>query len=297
QDLTQRLVDFTERERNFTRDASHELRSPLTVIKMAAGLLKQQAGQDADDVLKDLVNCGYVKAADLADRFGNPASLDPAIDTDIVGDTGIFTQAEFDDNRNFRKTASVMKLVINGFAGAGTIEMGGYDYHGGRRARGEVRDLEAGRCMGAVLEYASRIGVPVMMYVFSDGSVSSNGMIDDTVDGRGKLEWGSDNQSTAASFFMVYNPNGRAQVFSGDSLPPENHIQIGHFTPDGSVESSGTPAANNVNQLVQTVILNYLALHGEQNQFAQLFPAHGLGSVALRDSLTAFNPIVDGTIG
>ena len=28
-----------------------------------------------------------------------------------------------------------MKLVINGFAGAATIEMGGYDYHGGARAR------------------------------------------------------------------------------------------------------------------------------------------------------------------
>jgi signal transduction histidine kinase len=33
---SQRLGDFVERERNFTRDASHELRSPLTVIQMAA---------------------------------------------------------------------------------------------------------------------------------------------------------------------------------------------------------------------------------------------------------------------
>ena len=32
----QRLADFIERERHFTRDASHELRSPLTVISMAA---------------------------------------------------------------------------------------------------------------------------------------------------------------------------------------------------------------------------------------------------------------------
>lgn len=34
-----RLGDFIDRERNFTRDASHELRSPLTVIQMAAELL------------------------------------------------------------------------------------------------------------------------------------------------------------------------------------------------------------------------------------------------------------------
>jgi hypothetical protein len=39
-----------------------------------------------------------------------------------------------------------------------------------------------------------------------------------------------------------------------------------------------------------------MALHGEQGQFATVFPNHGLGSVALRDSLTAFNPIVNGVI-
>jgi len=37
--LTERLTEFVERERNFTRDASHELRSPLTVIKIGADML------------------------------------------------------------------------------------------------------------------------------------------------------------------------------------------------------------------------------------------------------------------
>jgi signal transduction histidine kinase len=36
---SQRLAHFLERERQFTRDASHELRSPLTVIRMATSLL------------------------------------------------------------------------------------------------------------------------------------------------------------------------------------------------------------------------------------------------------------------
>lgn len=40
----QRLNEFVERERNFTRDASHELRSPLTVIQVAAGMLETDAG-------------------------------------------------------------------------------------------------------------------------------------------------------------------------------------------------------------------------------------------------------------
>ena len=39
-----RNEQFIERERNFTRDASHELRSPLTVIKVAADVLEDEAG-------------------------------------------------------------------------------------------------------------------------------------------------------------------------------------------------------------------------------------------------------------
>jgi signal transduction histidine kinase len=43
QDLVNRVLDFTERERQFTRDASHELRTPLTVVKMASDqLLKNE---------------------------------------------------------------------------------------------------------------------------------------------------------------------------------------------------------------------------------------------------------------
>jgi hypothetical protein len=148
-----------------------------------------QIGRDA--VIKEMVRCGYLKAADIADRFGG-TPIDPALDPEIVAPdgSGIFTTDEFigsDRNaREFQKTAAVMKLVINGFAGAGCIEMGGYDYHGGRRAEGEVKDFRAGRCMGACLEYAARKGVPLMMYVFSDGSLSSNGAIDNSEDGRGK---------------------------------------------------------------------------------------------------------------
>ena len=39
---SQRLAHFLERERQFTRDASHELRSPLTVIRMAASILLEE---------------------------------------------------------------------------------------------------------------------------------------------------------------------------------------------------------------------------------------------------------------
>jgi hypothetical protein len=254
----------------------------------------------ADAVIKDLVRCGYVKAADIADRFGDPTTLDPALDPDIVGAGGIFTQAEFDADSEFRKTASVMKMVVNGFSGAGSITMGGYDYHTGDRATGELRDLRAGRCIGACLEYAARanngVGVPLMVYVYSDGSVFSNGMTDDTANGGGKGVWTGDNSSTAASFFLVYNPGSRPVLLGASAIEQARHQQLGYFRADGSVETSATPAANQVNLLVETVILNYMALHGEQGNFSSLFPGHGLGNGVQLDSLTAFNAIVSGTI-
>jgi len=39
-----RIANYNQRERNFTRDASHELRSPLTVIKMSVDMLAEEEG-------------------------------------------------------------------------------------------------------------------------------------------------------------------------------------------------------------------------------------------------------------
>ena len=249
-----------------------------------------------NEVVRELVNCGYVKAADVVDRYGDPTSLNPDLDPDIVGAGGIFSRAEYDSDGEFRKTAAVMKMVLSGYAGAGTIALGGYDYHGQGRATGELRDLRAGRCMGACLEYAARRGMPLMLYVFSDGSISASGQVDSTADGRGKFMWTSDNQSTAASFFLVYNPRGRPNLVTTGAGGAARHQQIGYFRSDASVETASSPAAANVNLLVETVVLNYMALHGEQGQFAARFPRHGLGNSTLQDSLIAFDPIVSGRI-
>ncbi|MEJ2142508.1 MAG: general secretion pathway protein GspF [Gammaproteobacteria bacterium] len=247
----------------------------------------------ADAVIKEMIRCGYVKSADLVDEFGNPASLNPDADTDIVGASGIFSTAEYNSDNEYRKTASVMKLVCNGYAGAGTITMGGYDYHTGDRVTGEIRDYRAGRCIGACLEYAARVGTPLMLYVFSDGSVSSNGRIDNSVstqtlkDGStpiydggasGKGEWTSDNSGTASSMILVYNPGGRPVLIDDGSIPVERRQQIGYFTSEANVVTSSSPAANNVVSLVDMVLLNYMALNNELGNFTSTFPGHGLGS-------------------
>ena len=252
-------------------------------------------GITTDDVVKELVGCGYIQSADIADRFGDPTSLNPDTDPDIVGVNGIFSVDEYNGDSEFRKTAAIMKLVVNGYAGAGTVTMGGYDYHTGERGTGEQRDLRAGRCIGACLEYAARLGKPIMVYVFSDGSVFSDGTIDNSVEGRGKGVWTGDNQQTAASYFMVYNPNGQPVLMGGTPEQQALSQQIGYMRSSGDVETSSSPAANNVNLLVQTVALNYMALHGEQVGFSGIFGGN-LGDANAQDQLTAFEQIVAGTI-
>jgi len=248
-----------------------------------------------DEAVKNLVRCGYIKAADIAEKFAG-VPVDPAKDSTIVDQTvarenGIFSQSEFNGSGEFRKTASVMKMILDGHAGAGCISMGGYDYHTGDRSTGENRDLRAGRCIGACLEYAARLGKPLMIYVFSDGSLASNGSLDNSagsataLGGRGKGNWTGDNSSTASSFFLVFKPGGGITIHNNGLA---DHRQIGRFTSDGSVVTSATPAANNVNLLVNTVIANYMSLNGDLGQFATLFPDHGLGNV---DSMVSFGRI------
>ena len=74
---------------------------------------------------------------------------------------------------------------------------------------------------------------------------------------------------------------------------PLQHQQLGWMRPDASVETSATPAAGNVNLNVETIILNYMALHGEQNLFTNpgFFPGQGLGNADSRDRLVALQPL------
>src|SRR5271170_311033 len=238
--------------------------------------------------------CGYTKSAYIVDKYNSPAAVNPDVDPNIVGSSGIFQTAEYQSNSSYQATAAVMKLVIDGNAAAGTIEMGGFDYHSGNRMDGEAKDLNLGNCIGAVLEYANRVGKPVMIYVFSDGSLASNGMIDNSVGGRGKGVWTADNQSVASTYFLVFNPNGKPVAAQANA---EMSFQIGNFNADGSQNTTGSPAGNNVPNLVQMVVLNYMALHDANaiSAWPTLFPApnlnNTLGSGSALEPLVAWQPL------
>lgn len=94
QRLAQRVNEFLERERNFTRDASHELRSPLTVIRLAADMLLSE--QELDRPARNSVLRIKRAASDmeeLTDAFlllaresEQGLSLEPVAVNDVVGE-------------------------------------------------------------------------------------------------------------------------------------------------------------------------------------------------------------------
>jgi hypothetical protein len=248
--------------------------------------------------LQDSLLCAYAKAADTANQFSSSSALDPTADPNIQTIFNKFTNGVSSD-KEFLKAASVMKLVVNGYAGAGTVTMGGYDYHTGDRTTGEKRDLRAGRCIGACLEYARLSNRPLMIYVFSDGSLFSNGSPDPNgvTDGDvtlpgGKGVWTGDNSSTASVFALIYDPSAKPTLAANDR-------QLGYFKSSGSVNTSALTSsglkitgANDVTSLVYTLLLNYMALHGQQGYFDQIFPSHTLGATgSALDSLIMFNQL------
>src|SRR5271170_212128 len=285
-------------------DVTNVLESMKRISDAKYGVVTAYAGNPALNTAAlgsaGIEACTYTKSAYIVDKYNSPSAVNPDVDPNIVGPSGIFNATEYAANSDYQKTAAIMKLVIDGNAAAGTIEMDGFDYHTGDRATGEARDLNLGNCIGACLEYAARVGKPVMIYIFSDGSLASNGMIDSSVGGRGKGVWTADNQSVAATYFLVYSPTGRPVPAQAN---PELSLQIGNFNPDGSQNTNGSPAGNNVPNLVQMVVLNYMALHGTTaiadwpNLYGPPNLVNTLGTGTALEPLIAFNPIVNGTVG
>jgi hypothetical protein len=283
-------------------DVTNVLESMKRISDAKYGVVSTYASPTAIANAQAVQACSYTKAAYLLNQYPNPGAVDPDDDTRIVSASGsgsIFSLAEYQANSDFQMTAAVMKLVIDGDAAAGTIQLGGFDYHTGERATGEGRDFDAGQCIGAVLQYASIVGKPVMIYIFSDGSLASDGTIDDSTAGRGKGVWTADNQNVAATYWLIYNPHGKATTAQSSI---EASLQLGYLNPDGSQNTTSSPAGNNVPNLVQMVVLNYLALHSATDlaRWPTLWPGPGLsgpntvntlGSGAALDPLIMYNPL------
>ena len=127
--------------------------------------------------------------------------------------------------------------------------------------QGDQRDLEAGQMIGRILEAAARKNTPVVIYVFTDGGVSAGGTTDPA---NGRLVWAGDSGQRSGSLMLAFHPAGKPAMRSASR-------QMGWYkAQSGSVDAVASPMSNSVTNLAKAVVLNYLALHGEENRLEEV---------------------------
>jgi hypothetical protein len=218
---------------------------------------------------KDKINCNYFQASEVFKNFTASALGPDAQITSVFG-----------AGANLQQTAAVHKLIMNSYAGAATINIGGCDYHNGTNLTGYNKDFEIGQQIGKAILYASQVGKDLFMHIFTDGSVvgDAGGTLDPV---NGKIIWVSDSGERGAGLVFVYKhlhhliSNFSNQFVPGTNTPmPANHFgernkgivkfknngiscrQLGHFLRGGG--ASLTPIfANNLDLVWRIVIANY----------------------------------------
>ena len=227
------------------------------LLKAIEGLslsqVKRFSAKSLPDQIQTLVRCGYVKSQELS-QFES-SKLDPRTDADV---NRLFSGLR----SNAGLVGSIAKLAVDGFGGPGTIQLAGYDYHDSSRSTGERKDYEAGQQIGRCLELARLKGKDLVIYVFSDGSVSSSGRTQGG-DGRGKGVWSSDSGSRSSTFMLVYRHAEKPKLRS-------TNRQVGAFTDAGAVNRTVSKISNNVENLTMSVVANYLALHGDEGNLREI---------------------------
>ncbi len=224
-----------------------------TVSRISEKKIANLSRRSLPDQIKTLVQCGFQQTSDQVKNYV-PDLLDPTKDAMV---TAVFPNIANDGNQ--RKTATIAKMVLDGFVGAATIELGGYDYHSGNRQDGEQRDLEAGQVIGRIIELAARKQKDVVIIVLTDGGVAADTNVDNTVGGRGKYAWAGDSGQRSSALMMIYKKDGKPQ------LRTAGQRQIGYYRPStASVENTALLTSNSVVNLSKAMVANYLALHGKE---------------------------------
>lgn len=248
-----------------------------SIENLSSQKIKQFNNRALPDQIKDLVNCGYIQSQDLLSRFSATA-VDPNQDPLV---RQIFPNIA--NNGDQRKTATMAKLILDGYIGVGTVEKGGYDYHDNTRSSGETRDFEIGDMIGKVMELAALKQKDILIYVITDGGVSASNTTDDSTNGRGKNRWTGDSSQRSSSFMLLYRNAGKA------SLRVSSRRQIGAFKDNGAVDTTSTLLSNSVTNLAKAFVANYLSLSGQESNLEKVVGDNPFGN-NLQDYLI-FNKI------
>ena len=230
---------------------------------MSSAQLAKFQDKDMPAQLRTLVECGYVASGDLVSKYG-PDLLDPTRDTSA---STAFNLADATEGQ----IGTITKLLLDGYAGAGTVSLGGFDYHTGNRANGEQKNFDVGRYIGKAINLAAAKQEDLMIYVFTDGGVVANNGVDNSTGGRGKNNWAGDSGERSGAFTLVYRHAGKPEIRN-------NQRQIGAYKDSGAVDREASKISASAETLTKTVVANYLALHGKEGELAKVVGDNPFGA-------------------
>ncbi len=215
-----------------------------------------------------LIRCGYLNAVDLP-LLHSPENIFPLNPT---GDDPIRTA--FGGSFN-QRSAAIARLVLNGYAGAGCDQFGGYDNHDGTSVNPNILRFNAGQTVGRFIYYAALLGKPLYIVGTTDGGMGverNNGIlqVDATApngNGIGGFGWArrpGDNGNTSLQFCMAYVPGS-----SRGDLIQQAGRQIGAYRQQGIIRDY-LVTAKNPTRVAQVMMYNYLALQGRESEITKL---------------------------
>lgn len=203
------------------------------------GIASKSGGME----LSSLVNCA---AKDNSRLLNTPdPGVDPSTNTAFMTVWGNPAMNSMDFTN-----AAIVYNVIRGNAAAGTINLGGYDYHNGTRTTGDTRDNEAGTLVGRILQSFAAMGTKGFVVVTTDGSVTG------PMSNSPTSPWTSDRGTAGMAYMIAYDP---AKPVSASGF------QMGHYlgkesqqAVDASFITAGTPE-----MAAAGIFANYLSFSGQ----------------------------------
>ncbi len=266
------------------------LRSPervagvLSLIEdMSSAQFKRFSQLSLPEQARKMIECGYLDAATLLDPARDSSDVVTAADLDPNKHAALSGKS-FITDQQFVAAIEIAYLIMEGYAGSGTIALSGYDYHDSTATTGEERDEQAGKVIGIVLAMAAALQRKTMLHVYTDGGVDADSnkdpqsVSDDAVQ---KYIWRGDSESRAAAFVLVYDPSARPTVsfqqmgaYKADdggtvNLNPEKHAKI-----------SQAPIAQ-----AAVVLANWLAWQGREQELNSIMKDSPIRDEELDDYL------------
>ncbi len=225
-------------------------------------------------------------ASDLRTRV-NPATsltesnLNPASDATIKGIFGIpngTTDVQFKASNN--ELDKIRTMILGGFRGAYpfvAINRGGFDYHDQSVTTSDARDNELGMILGWITRLSNHLGVPALIIVQSDGSVSATNKPNNAVsDPATESSWQGDDGSYGCwNMTLVRSGWARPGAPGGKAVTQHLINYIGETSNSSGRIASGTFLGSVGREAAAIMAWNYAKLAGLEAYFPQVMTAAG----------------------